>query len=294
MARTAKQKDSLKEKAYELRKDILRMVHAAGSGHPGGSLSSIDLLLVLYERILKHDPERPAWPRRDRFVLSAGHVCPALYAVLADQGYFPKKRLSTLRKLGSPLQGHPELGSLPGIENSSGPLGQGYAFAVGKAMAAKLQKKKWKTYCLASDGEHDEGAVWEAAQEAAHHNLGNLCVIIDRNDIQISGRTTDVLDLKDLKRKYKAFGWKTVEIDGHNHRLIEDALTYFTYQQDDKPFCIIAHTTIGKGVTFMENNPLWHGKALDDEELAQALRELDRKQRAKHLKRLLRSKGVLR
>ena len=163
------------------------MIHQAGSGHPGGSLSAIDILYILYNDVMKHNPKKPSWNDRDRFVLSAGHLCPALYTVLADQGYFPKKQLLTLRKFSSPLQGHPELGRLPGIENTSGPLGQGYTLAVGKALAAKQQRKKWKTYCLTSDGEHDEGATWEAAQIAAHHELDNLCVIIDRNNVQIDG-----------------------------------------------------------------------------------------------------------
>ncbi|MBD3208882.1 transketolase [Candidatus Woesearchaeota archaeon] len=291
--RTAHEHD-VARKSVALRKRVLAMLHDAGSGHTGGSLSALDLLLVLYEHVLKHDPKRPIWPARDRFVLSAGHLCPALYTVLADHGYFDKKLLGTLRTFRSPLQGHPELGTLPGIENTSGPLGQGYLLAVGKALAAKRQNKQWNVYCLASDAEHDEGAVWEAAQLAAHHRLDNLCVIIDRNNVQIDGYTDDVLDLRSLKQKYKAFGWKVIEIDGHNHRLIKDALTYFTYHRLSQPFCIVAHTTLGKGVSYMEHHPLWHGKAPNDKELAQALKELDRHHRAHRLKRALTEKEVLR
>lgn len=276
-----------------LREELLTMLARAGSGHTGGSLSVIDLLHVLYKEILTHNPKKPSLPTRDRFVLSAGHLAPALYTVLANQGYFPKKELASLRKLGSRLQGHPERQKLPGIENTSGPLGQGYANAVGKALAAKQQRKKHNIYCLASDGEHDEGVVWEAAQLAAHHHLGNLCVIIDRNNIQIDGITKNILNLKKLKQKYQAFGWKTIEIDGHNHQLIKDALTYFTYQHKEKPLCIIAHTHLGKGVSFMENNPAWHGRTPNKEELDMALQELEKKRHTKNIKQKLQEKKVL-
>ena len=270
------------------------MLARAGSGHPGGSLSAIDLLHVLYHDILRHDPKNSSWEKRDRFVLSAGHLAPALYAVLADEGYYPKKKLQTLRRYKSPLQGHPERGRLPGVEATTGPLGQGYTYAVGKAMAAKQQGKKWKTYCLASDGEHDEGAVWEAAQIAAHQGLGNLCVIIDRNDVQIDGHTHEIMDLRSLKQKYKALGWKTIEIDGHNHHMIKDALTYFTYHHQEQPFCIIAHTIIGKGVSFMKGNPDWHGRVPSHEELDQALKELERRKHRKRMKRKLKEREVIR
>lgn len=269
------------------------MINKAGSGHPGGSLSVIDIVMTLYATSLRHDPKKPHWDERDRFVLSAGHTCPALYAVLADQGYFPKKRLSTLRKKGSPLQGHPDYGRLAGIENTSGPLGQGYAVAVGKALAGKKQGKSWRVFCLASDGEHDEGAVWEAAQLAAHHKLNNLCIIVDRNHIQIGGRTEDELCLRSLKRKYKAFGFTAIDIDGHHLHLIKDALAYFDHYKQDKPFVIIAHTTLGKGVSFMENNPVWHGKAPSSEELSMALSELEERQRHDTLHAKLTIRGVL-
>jgi transketolase len=284
--------ETLLAKSFSLRQDILKAIHAAGTGHPGGSLSSVDLLLVLYEDILRHDPRDPTWEGRDRFILSAGHLCPALYAVLADQGYFPKDQLLTLRKHGSLLQGHPEK-RLPGIEAPTGPLGQGVLVAVGKALAAKRQGQSWKVYCLASDGEHDEGAVWEAAQLAAHHRLGNLCLIIDRNDIQLSGHTKDILDLKDLKAKYKAFGWRVLETSGHNLPLIKNALKYFTIGKDDRPLCIIAYTTLGKGVSFMENQAGWHGKAPSDEELNRALHELNRKSRRRLFFKTLKVKRMI-
>ena len=276
----------------QLRKDILAMLARAGSGHPGGSLSLIDLLYHLYEHI-RQDPKKPRLKDRDRVILSAGHLAPALYAVLAHKGYFSKKKLATLRTYGSKLQGHPERGALPGIEATSGPLGQGYAFAVGTALAAKHQGANWKTYCLASDGEHDEGVVWEAAQIAVHHQLSNLCVIIDRNGVQIDGTTKDVMDLKDLKKKYQSFGWKAIEIDGHDHHLIRAALDYATHHARDKPLCIIAHTTLGKGVSFMENNPSWHGKTPSEEELAQATSELERRYHYKRMKQALKEREVL-
>ncbi|MBW2983404.1 transketolase [Candidatus Woesearchaeota archaeon] len=280
--------------ADELRKDILKAIHDAGSGHPGGSLSIIDTLHVLYTHTLNHKPKQPRWAGRDRVVLSAGHTCPALYAELAHQGYYGKKQLDTLRKFNSKLQGHPEAGLLPGIEATSGPLGQGYALAVGKAMAAKKQGKQWKVYCISSDGEHDEGVVWEAAQIAAHQDLGNLVVIIDRNDIQIDGHTRDILDLRDLREKYEAFGWHVLDMDGHNHRLINDTLRYAATRTSDKPTCIIAHTILGKGVSFMEGNPVWHGKAPNEEELAQALKELEKRQERRRLKHRLERREVLR
>ena len=270
------------------------MINKAGSGHPGGSLSIIDLVMTLYETTLRHNPKKPSWEERDRFILSSGHQCPALYTVLADQGYFAKKHLSTLRTKGSKLQGHPEYKRLPGIENTSGPLGQGYTVAVGKAIAAKRQGKHHCVFCLSSDGEHDEGAVWEAAQLAAHHQLNNLCVIIDRNHLQIDGRTEDSNNLRNLKEKYQAFGFTAVDINGHDIDMIKDALTYFDCHKSQQPFCIVAHTHLGKGVSFMENNPVWHGKAPDDEELAMALAELKHKAQAAKLHHALQEKGVLR
>lgn len=291
--REAKKQD-VRNASFELRKDILRILHKAGSGHPGGSLSAVDLLLVLYKEILVHNPKNPSWEKRDRFVLSAGHLCPALYVVLADEGYFPKKELLSLRKFGSRLQGHPEMHRLPGIENTSGPLGQGVTLAVGKALAGKLDKKEYLVYCLASDGEHDEGAVWESVQIAAHHKLGNLCLIVDRNHVQIDGKTSDILSLGDLKKKYLAFGWDVLEIDGHNLDLIADTLEYFAVRNNEEkpPLCIIANTVIGKGVSFMEHNPVWHGKVPNSEETEAACKELDERKNRKNLNYALKLKEV--
>ncbi len=282
------------KKSFALRRKILGMIHKAGSGHTGGALSVVDILNVLYDKFLKFDANNPWWEERDRFILSAGHVCPALYAVLADNGFFDPSLLDTLRKAGSPVLGHPERRCLPGIENTSGPLGQGYVLAVGMALAAKMQKKDHKVYCLASDGEHDEGAVWEAMQLASFHKLNNLCVIVDRNHVQIDGSTDETLALRSLHQKYRSFGWKVIDIDGHNIRLIHDALMYFKHHHLNQPFCIIAHTTLGKGVSFMANNPSWHGKAPDDVDLEAALQELDRKERSFELFHGLKRKRVLR
>ncbi len=270
------------------------MIHNAGSGHTGGSLSVVDLLNVLYDKFLRFDVNNPWWPDRDRFVLSAGHVCPALYAVLAINGFFDVDLLFSLRKIGSPLKGHPEMRSLPGVENTSGPLGQGLSFAVGLALAAKIKNKDFKVYCLVSDGELDEGVVWESLQFAAFHKLNNFCVIIDRNNVQIDGFTTERLDLGDVHKKFSSFGWRVIDIDGHNLRLIHDSLLYFNHYRGDKPFCIIAHTTLGKGVSFIENNPSWHGRAPDDHELAAAIKELDSKENSFTLFHSLRRKRVLR
>lgn len=283
----------LTQKTQELRKEILKSIHEAGSGHPGGSLSIIDVLTVLYYNHLHHNPDNPQWSQRDRLILSAGHLCPALYTTLADQGYYPKADLMNLRKFGSKLQGHPENGKLPGIENTSGPLGQGYVYGVGKAIAAKRAGKDYRTFVITTDGEHDEGAVWEAAQLAAHHKLNNLCVIIDRNNVQIDGYTEEELSLGNLKNKYKTFGFKTIDIDGHNIHMINDALTYYDHHKLTQPFCIIAHTTLGKGVSYMQNNPIWHGKAPNEKELAAAIEELDKRQRQHQLKHHLKKKKVL-
>ncbi len=284
----------LRNKSYEHRKTILSMINNAKSGHCGGSLGIIDVLTILYDKGLRHNPKKPLWNDRDRVVLSAGHLCPALYAVLSDQGYFPKKELKTLRKLGSRLQGHQEKGRLPGIENTGGPLGQGLSFASGIALALKNNGSNQRVFCITSDGEHQEGGTWEAVQFAAHHKLSNLCVIIDRNNVQINGFTEDEVSLRNLKSKYHSFGWNVIEIDGHNHRMIADALKYYSIHKLKKPFCIIAHTTLGKGVSFMEDEPIWHGRAPNDEELKLALKELDNKQRRTHLHHHLKKKKVLR
>jgi len=263
----------LKKKAVELRKDILKMLTLAGSGHTGGSLSIVEILIALYYYKLRHDPKNPAWPGRDRFLLSKGHGCPALYAVLADRGYFPKEKLWTLRKLGSQLQGHPQTG-LPGIEISSGSLGQGLSIANGIALAGRLDKSDIRVYCLMGDGETNEGQVWEAAMTSAHYKLDNVCAIVDFNKLQIDGFCCDIKDMGPYVRKWADFGWNSIEADGHDiAKLMEafDAASAFK----GKPTVIIAHTIKGKGVSFIENKVEWHGVAPKKEEYERALKELE-------------------
>jgi len=263
----------LKNIAKEVRKDILTSTCKAGSGHPGGSLSATDVMVCLYFHKMSHNPKRPTDPNRDRFILSKGHACPALYSCLARSGYFPIKELKTLRKLGSRLQGHPERAKLPGVEASTGPLGQGLSFANGAALAGKLDKKDYKVYCLIGDGESQEGMIWEAAMSSAHYKLDNLCVILDHNRLQIDGEVEKVKNIEPIADKFRSFGFNVIEIDGHDYHGILNAL-----EQADKikskPTIIIANTIKGKGVSFMENQAGWHGKAPTDKELSQALKEL--------------------
>jgi transketolase len=259
--------------ANKIREKVVEMLLEAGSGHLAGSLGMADIFTVFYFHILKHNPKNPLWEERDRVVLSNGHICPVLYATLAYAGYFPIHQLSTLRKLGSPLQGHPHRGSLPGIETSSGPLGEGLSQAIGMALAAKMDNKKWRTYCFMSDGEHDEGNVWEAIMFAAKNRLSNLTVIIDRNNIQIDGFTEDVMPLEPLREKYEAFNWNVIEINGHNMEEVVDAVSE-AEAIFEKPTAIIAHTIPGKGVSFAERDFKWHGKAPNKEEAKKALKEL--------------------
>lgn len=257
-----------------IRKNIVKMLHAAKSGHPAGSMGLADVFTALYFNVLDHDPKNPNWDGRDRFILSNGHVCPGLYATLAEAGYFPKEELMTLRKLGSRLQGHPHRETLPGIENSSGPLGQGLSIAVGMALVARREKKKWRVYCVCSDGEHNEGQIWEAALLAAKFKLGNLTVIMDRNNIQIDGFTENVLPLEPLEEKYRAFGWHLINIDGHNIQQIISACNE-AKTVIDKPTMIIAHTVPGKDISFMEFITEWHGKSPGDKEALTALEDLE-------------------
>ncbi len=266
----------LQQKAKELRRAVLEMVAQAGSGHPGGALSSADLLTVLYYKYLRHRPEDPRWPERDRFVLSNGHVCPILYAILADRGYFPKEELKNLRKLGSILQGHPSLAwGTPGVEHSGGSLGLGLSVSVGMALAAKLDKKDYKIYCLISDGECQEGQTWEAAQAAVHYKLDNLCAMLDRNFTQIDGRTEEIMKIEPIAEKWRAFGWNTLEIDGHDYEQIISAFEkFFQNQGTGRPTMIVARTVIGKGVSFMEGDYHWHHGAPTPQQLEQAFREL--------------------
>ncbi len=263
----------LEKKANEIRQDIVRMLLEAGSGHSAGPLGMADIFTALYFSVLTHNPKKPLWDGRDRVVLSNGHICPVLYATLAHAGYFPKKELATLRQLGTRLQGHPHRGSLPGIENTSGPLGQGLSQAVGMAIAAKMDKKKHVVYCLMSDGEHDEGQTWEAIMLAGKLHLDNLTCILDRNNIQIDGVTEEIMPLESVKAKYEAFNWHVIEVDGHNIEQIIDACA-MAKAIVEKPVMIIAHTIPGKGVDFMEFQYEWHGKPPNKEEAKLALHEL--------------------
>lgn len=248
----------LEETANKIRQDIIKMLLDAGSGHSAGPLGMADIFTALYFKILHHDPKNPIWPERDRLVLSNGHICPVLYATLAQAGYFPIHELQTLRKLGSRLQGHPHRGALPGLETTSGPLGSGLSQATGMALAGRIDGAKWRVYCLTSDGEHDEGNTWEAVMLAGKSKLHNLTAIMDRNNIQIDGYTEEVMPLDSVKAKYEAFNWHVIEINGHDFGAIigaiEESQTIY-----EKPTMIIAHTIPGKGVDFMERRFEWHG-----------------------------------
>ncbi len=260
--------------ANAIRRWIIRMLFEAGSGHPGGALGLADIFATLYFSILKHRPADPDWDGRDRVLLSNGHTNPVLYATLALAGYFPKDELLTLRRIGSRLQGHPHRGALPGIENTSGPLGQGLSQACGLAAGLRLQGKTNRVFCILSDGEHDEGQTWEAYLFGAKEKLVNLTVIVDRNNIQIDGRTEDVLPLDSLVEKIMAFGWHVLEIDGHNYDQILQALSILPTAEQQSPTAIICRTIPGKGVGFMENNYEWHGNKISEEDEKVALREL--------------------
>ena len=263
----------LEETANKIRESIIEMLTEAGSGHSAGPLGMADVFTAFYFHILNHDPKNPDWPERDRLILSNGHICPVRYAAMAEAGYFPIKELLTLRKINSRLQGHPHRGALPGVETTSGPLGSGLSQAAGVALAAKLDNKKYRVYCFMSDGEHDAGNTWEAAMFISKNRLSNLTALIDRNNIQIDGYTENIMPLEPLKEKYEAFGWHVLEIDGHNFENIVDAVNEAKAIHEE-PTVIIAHTIPGKGVSFMENEYLWHGKPPTKEEAAVALKEL--------------------
>jgi len=258
--------------ARSIRRLIIQMLAQAGSGHPGGSLSAADLITALYSNVLRFNPAGPQWPDRDRFHMSKGHCCPLWYAVLAQAGYFPKEKLFTLRQLGSILQGHPDR-KTPGVESASGSLGQGLAIALGMSLAAKVDKKDYRVYCLLGDGELQEGSVWEAAMACAHFSCDNLCAILDANGCQIDGRCEDIMGLEPLAAKWQAFGWQVIEINGHDMKQILAA-----YEQaktiKNKPTIIIARTVKGKGVSFMEGVIGFHGRAPTQEEAQRALKEL--------------------
>lgn len=264
----------LKVTANEIRKSIIRAVHSAKSGHPGGSLSAADIFTYLYFEEMNVDPADPKNPERDRFVLSKGHVAPAYYSTLAERGFFPKEDLITLRKIDSYLQGHPDMKKIPGVDMSSGSLGQGISTAVGMALAAKLQGKDYRVYTLLGDGEIQEGQVWEAAMMAGHKNLDNLVVIVDNNGLQIDGNVADVCSPYPIPEKFAAFNFHVIEIDGHDFDQIADAFAK-AKECKGKPTAIIAKTVKGKGVSFMENQASWHGSAPNDEQFEVAMKDLE-------------------
>lgn len=263
----------LEIRANHIRQLIIETLLEAGSGHSAGPLGMADIFTAFYFHILNHDPKNPDWPDRDRLILSNGHICPVRYVAMSQAGYFPQEELKTLRKIDSRLQGHPHRTALPGVETTSGPLGEGLSQAIGVALAAKLDKKKYHTYCLASDGEQQEGNTWEAAMFAAKYKINNLTLVIDRNNIQIDGFTENIMPLEPLSDKYRSFGWHVIDVDGHNIRAfvnsVQEALSIY-----EKPTVIIAHTIPGKGVSFMEKDFTWHGKPPNEEEAKRALLEL--------------------
>lgn len=263
----------LEETANVIRQDIIEMLVEAKSGHSAGPLGMADIFTAFYFHILNHDPQNPFWEERDRLVLSNGHICPVLYATMANAGYFPKSELKTLRKFGTRLQGHPHRPWLPGLETSSGPLGSGLSQACGMAYAAIMDKKKYNIYCFMSDAEQDAGNVWEAVLWAGKNKLNNLTAIIDRNNIQIDGMTEDIMPLEPLRAKYEAFNWHVIDIDGHNFEEIVNAVNQAKAIYE-KPVLIIAHTVPGKGVDFMEFDFAWHGKPPKSEEAKIALEQL--------------------
>lgn len=291
--------DELQAIAKRIRRDIIRMTAAAQTGHPGGSLSCTDIMVAIYWGVLRHDPRNPRWPERDRFVMSKGHASPAMYATLAEAGYFPTEELLTFRQLGSRLQGHNVMGNPPGVEMSAGALGMGLSFSLGLALAARLDGKDWHVYCLLSDGDSQEGQTWEAMLACAHHGVDNLTAIVDRNHIQNDGfsdyarfpggdgqrprrpggwvrddlHTVNVMSLEPLSEKWQAFGWQVQEVDGHDIPAVIAALEQARAHRG-QPSVIIAQTIKGKGVSYMENNPDFHGKAPSAEQAEQALREL--------------------
>ena len=264
--------DSFKQQAVTIRRDILETLQLAGSGHPGGSLSAVEIMLSLYGYAMNHNPKDPKWDGRDRLIVSKGHVSPVVYTTLANFGYFSKEELKTFRKFGTRLQGH-VVTKVPGVEFNTGSLGHGLSFANGIALGARMRGKTFKTYCLMGDGEIQEGSVWEAAMTGAHHKIDNVCAIVDYNKVQENGPTQEIKNLEPLADKWNAFGWNTIEVDGHSLKELATALDNFKNTKG-KPTVIIAHTIKGKGISFMEGKCAWHGKAPNQEQLAQALGEL--------------------
>lgn len=265
--------DELKEQAKQIRRDIITMTTAAASGHPGGSLSATEILTALYFRIMNHQPEKPKWPERDRLILSKGHASPLLYSALARSGYFDPGLLPTFRVMESPLQGHPDMRKLPGVEASTGSLGQGLSIGVGHALARRMDGKNYHTYVVMSDGEMNEGQTWEAAAMAAHHKVDHLTVILDYNKFQLDDCTAAICNMEPMVDKWKAFGWDVQEIDGHDLSQVITALEK-AQKVIGKPGIIVAHTVKGKGVSFMEHNNHFHGVAATKEEMERALKEL--------------------
>lgn len=265
--------ERLKEVALEIRRSIIRSVYAAGSGHPGGSLSAVEILTALYFEKMQIDPANPKWEDRDRFILSKGHAAPVLYAALAERGFFPKEELLKLRHINAMLQGHPEMKGTPGVDMSTGSLGQGFSTSIGMALAAKLDQRNNRIYVLLGDGEVQEGIVWEAAMAAAHYKLDNLTAFMDYNGLQIDGHTDDVMNIDPITDKWKSFGWNVLVIDGHDFDQIFDALVK-AENTKNQPTMIIAKTVKGKGISFMENQVGWHGNAPKKEEAEKALEEL--------------------
>lgn len=263
----------LEAMARDIRVDIVESLHCAGSGHPGGSLSAAELLSVLYFHEMDVDPENPQWADRDRFVLSKGHAAPVFYAALAERGFFPKEQLRTLRKIDSPLQGHPDRKKVPGVDMSTGSLGQGISAAAGMACFAKKQGKDFRVYCVLGDGEMQEGEVWEALMAAAHYKLSNFTVLLDNNNLQIDGAVDQVMSIYPIREKVEAFGWQVIEVDGHDVRALCEALEQ-ARQNTETPTFLLCKTVKGKGVSFMENQAGWHGAAINDEQYAAAMSEL--------------------
>lgn len=264
----------LEIKAYNIRKNAVTAVYSASSGHPGGSLSSADLMAVLYFDEMNVDPKNPKMEDRDRFVLSKGHCSPALYGTLAEAGFFDKEELKTFRHIDSRLQGHPDMKHIPGVDMSTGSLGLGISAACGMALSAKAYKKDYRVYALLGDGEIEEGQVWEAAMYASHYKLDNLCIFVDLNGLQIDGSTAEVMNSSPLDKKFEAFGWNTLTIDGHNYDEIKKALRDARGTKG-KPTAVIMKTVKGKGVSYMENSVKWHGIAPNEEEYEKAISELD-------------------
>lgn len=262
----------MEEKARQYRLDILDMLYACQSGHPGGSLSCVEILQALYENVMRYDPKNPRWEERDRLVLSKGHACPTLYAILADKGFFPKEELKNLRQLGSILQGHPDMNKCPGIDASTGSLGQGASWAVGYALAGKRPGHDFRVFCITGDGESQEGMIWESAMAAAHYHLDNLTVLLDHNRLQIDGENDAVMSLGDVCAKYEAFGWDVRRVNGHDVDAITEAVLA---PRNGKPRFICCDTVKGKGVSFMENQVGWHGKPMNQEQYEAARRELE-------------------